>query len=240
MKIVGARFIVFAVSAFLLLLLPGSSLRAAIISNPGFLFTAGGGHTDGDSGGHAVNMNNTNTPSWKPSSLVSGFSAIATDPQPIFNNPNEYLQVQTNVSGSTQDAYQQVTIPTPGSYTLTMDADRRNDNVNFNGSMILELWSGSLTVFNVGSAITPSSFSSPVLTTTFQQFSRTYNSLAAGSYTVRVGGLHAGGSDFQAGIDNVDISLVPEPSGLVFAAGGLGGVLLAARRKERVQRSRLK
>ncbi len=156
-----------------------------------------------------------------------------TDPQPIFaNNPNEYLQVQINsIHGGSQDAYQQIVIPTGGQHILSMDADRRSDNISINGTMILQLWSGHVTSFSSGSPITPSAQVSPTLTGSFQQFSRTY-SLSPGNYTVRVGGTYVGpGAFFQAGIDNVNMVLVPEPSTWVMLAVGSTALLLMRRRR---------
>jgi PEP-CTERM motif len=211
-----------------MLALAGNSSQAAIISNPGFLFNFAG-HTSGDSG-HSISLSPTNTPFWKPATTSGGFTPNVTDPQGIFaNNLNEYLQIQIHSgSGGSMDAYQQITIPTVGEYTLTMDAGRRTDNLNFNGTMILELWSGNVTSFSSGSPITPDSLVSPTLSGTLQQFSRTYSSLAPGAYTVRVGGTYVGPSAFfQASIDNVN--MVPEPAS--FGLLGIGMMGLIGRRR---------
>ena len=208
-----------------------SQSQAAIVSNPGFQFTAPG-HNNGDSG-HATNLTNSNTPFWQPATTSGGFAPNISDPQGIFaNNLNEYLQIQINSSpGGTQDAIQQIVIPSSGQYLLSMDADRRSDNLNTNGTMILELWSGNVTSFASGSPITPNVLVSPTLTGSFQQYSRTYNSLAPGNYTVRVGGIYNGpGSFFQAGIDNVNMVAVPEPSTCILIAVGAGLMLLRKRR----------
>ena len=212
-----------------MLALAGNSSQAAIISNPGFQFTLPG-HSNGDSG-HATNLTTTNVPFWKPATTSGGFSPNVSDPQAIFaNNLSEYLQIQIhNGSGGSMDAYQQITIPVAGEYTLTMDAGRRTDNINFNGTMILELWSGNVTSFSSGSAISPTSQVSPTLSGTLQQFSRTYGSLAPGSYTVRVGGTYVGPSTFfQASIDNVN--MVPEPASLGLLGIGMMGLYSRRRR----------
>lgn len=210
-----------------------ASSQAAIISNPGFQFVAGG-HTNGDNASHSINLSTLNVPSWNPATIsAQGFAPNVTDPQGIFaNNPNEYLQIQIYgpSGGGSQDAYQQIVVPSGGQYLLSMDADRRSDNISLNGTVFLQLWSGNVSSFTSGSPITPDSSVSPTLTGSFQQFSRTY-SLTAGNYTVRVGGTYVGPSTFfQAGIDNVNMSIIPEPSTYALIAAGAGMLLLRKRR----------
>ena len=204
-------------SSLLSILLVGNSLHANLVVNPGFQFTTGG-HTNGDSG-HAVVPNGVNTSPWRP----SGLAPLVSDPQlSNFNLTTEYLHIQTSSPGVGQDVYQQLTIPSTGTYTLTMDAVRRITGVNTNGSLFLQLWLGNLTTFTVGSPISPSSSSSPALTANVQQYSRTYTSLPAGSYTLRVGGTFGGGTLFQAGIDNIDLSAVAAvPESSAFLSVGL-------------------
>ena len=105
-----------------------------------------------------------------------------------------------------------------GSYTLTADV------YNHGRPLVLELITG-------GSVVTPDAESSPAgASGVWVEFTRTYNSLAAGDYTVLVGTRDDAGTGWtgtRISIDNV--TLVPEPVTMAFL--GLGGLGLIRRKK---------
>jgi len=175
-----------------------SAAQANLIQNPGFLFSTGG-HTNGDNAGHYTS---TPGPNWATSVGAPFF----TDPQGIFNYTTEYIQVQTT---GTQDVYQQVAVGASGSATLSIQAMRRNDNVFPVGTVFADLYAGSLTSFGSATPIAPDSSVWPSLSGSIQTLSHTYNSLPAGNYTVRVRGTYGSGGLFQAGMDNISLTVGP-------------------------------
>jgi len=218
----AGRSICLVVSAGLVIAWTSSAAQANLIQNPGCLFTLGG-HTDGDAGGHYTN-NAANMPNWATSVGAPFF----TDPQGIFNYTTEYMQVQTS---GTQDLYQHVTTAVTGPAVLSVEGMHRNDNANPSGTLFFDLYGGTLTSFGAATPVAPDSSVWPALSGSIQTFSHTYNSLPAGNYTVRVGGTLSSGGLFQAGMDNMSLTVVPEPSTLVLAAVGLLGMLAWARRR---------
>ena len=170
----------------------GKAAQANLIQNPGCLFTGGGAYTN----------NPANMPNWDTSVGAPFF----TNPQGIFNYTTEYMQVQTN---TTQDLYQHVTVGSSGAALLSMEGMHRNDNANPVGTIFTDLYAGTLTSFGSATPITPSSSVWPSLSGSIQTLSHTYDSLAAGDYTVRVGGTLGSGGLFQAGMDNLSLTVGP-------------------------------
>jgi hypothetical protein len=205
----------------------GAAAHADIIQNPTFTYTP--------SGSNYVNINNTNCPSWVPSNSPGNtpWTAIAkTNYDGLFNSPGAtFLEVATTpgVTG-VQDVYQQVTVSTAGNYVLSMNAEVRNDGICTNGYVILALWNGNLTSFLSGSPLTPDNSFSPALTANYQSWTRTYT-LAAGSYTVQVGGIsNVTNNWYDAAMSNIALTPVPEPASLALL--GVGTAVLVTRRRK--------
>ena len=210
--------------------LTGPPAPPNLIQNPGCLFTVGG-HTDGDNGGH-VTLIPANMPNWDTSVGAPYFS----DPQGIFNYTTEYTQIQAT---ATNDLYQHVTVGSSGAALLSIEGMHRNDNVFPAGTIFADLYAGTLTSFGTATPITPDSSVWPSLSNSIQTFSHTYDSLAAGNYTVRMGGTRTAGNLFQAGTDNISLTvreaddIIPEPATLGMlglAITGLGGYIRKRRR----------
>ncbi len=197
---------------------------ANVVQNPNFAFNGGGAFTtDAD-----------DIPNW---TLPQNESlAIASNPQPIFDFTHEYYQIQTgtgpNQQTSTLSLFQHVTLSSSGvaPAILSMVASHRNDNVNTNGGVFIQLFAGHVGVGATGfgglTPLTPDRTVAPALSGVLQTFSNTYFDLAPGDYTVRVGGFRNTGQLFQAAISEVSFFALPEPSTGLLLSFGLFGLVM--------------
>ena len=99
------------------------------------------------------------------------------------------------------------------------------DVYNDGGPVVLELLVND-------TVITPDAESTPAMVAEdWVEFTRTYNSIPAGDLTVLVGyrdDAGVGWTSCRSSIDNVDLSVVPEPATMALLA--LGGLVLRRRR----------
>ena len=200
-----------------------------VIVNGGMAFTGGsgdyGGYIEANPSGWGVGTDPGNVAGWSTSTY-----ATVQNPQGIytFASGSYFVTGGSWLSGvSTWDLYQQVTVGTGGVATLSLEAATRKDGVNNLGTIFIDIYSGSLTSFGNGAPLTATSAVLPTLSSAIQNYSKSYT-LAAGTYTVRVGGVKSEGDTFQMGIDNVSL-YVPEPASLALLA--LGGLALFRRRR---------
>jgi hypothetical protein len=156
------------------------------------------------------------------------------------------LQIQTSTAGQTLGVYQHITVDSAGAASFTMQGMGRNTTDPFNaysisdcGTLFMNLYAGSITDFSSATPITADSSVLPDLSTSAVAFSKTYNSLIEGTYTVFVGGTAAdpigGYGLFQGAIDNVSftVTTTPEPSTIVLLASALVGLSAYAWRKRK-------
>ncbi len=205
---------------------------ANLIQNPNFTFNGGG----------LIATDPDDVPNWTRPQNETGFF-IASSPQPIFDFTHEYYQLQTGTgpfqATATQSLFQQVTVANSGTGILSMVASHRNDNVNFNGGVFIQLFAGHVgagaTGFGGLTPLTPDATVDPALSGALQIFSNTYLDLAPGDYTVRVGGFRNAGQLFQAGLSEVFFSVaIPEPSTGLLLSFGLFGLVMKRGRGLRV------
>ncbi len=194
---------------------------ANVVQNPNFTFNGGGSFTTDDA----------NIPNWTLPQTES--LAIASNPQPIFDFTHEFYQIQTgtgpNQQTCTLSLFQHVTLSSSGAAPaiLSMVASRRNDNVNVNGGVFIQLFADHVGATGFGSLtpLTPDRTVAPALSGVLQTFSNTYFDLAPGDYTVRVGGFRNSGQLFQAAISEVSFFALPEPSTGLLLSFGLFGLV---------------
>jgi hypothetical protein len=142
--------------------------------------------------------NDADVPHWATSTRGHFF---VSDPHVIFNYSHSYLQIQTPGTG---DLYQVVTLPANDGVVLRVAAAHRNDNVNTNGRVFLELYRGTVTAFADAAPLVPAATRTQPLRASPQTYWHNYGPLPAGDYTVRVGGTASSGA-FQAGISRVQL-----------------------------------
>jgi len=217
-------------SATLVLALTGS-VQANLILNGGFENSAIGHGASWDIGPWSQGGGESNR-------IIDGLASEGGSPNENWIvYPLEGLR-EYRLQGSSADYYIEQTIALPaGDYALSAwFAGRNNYSVNYlvTSTVALELRNSGGTVITPGASSTPAipEHGGGSQTGHWVNWTRDYSSLAAGDYTVRV--TKGSSGVFQQGwVDDVSLTLIPEPSTIAMATIGLLALGLYGRRRWR-------